>query len=94
MFPKKCPSCGNNLKVEKLICDNCNTEIRGEYSLPLLMKLSETEQEFIIQFLLYSGSLKKMAKKLKVSYPTVRNKLDNLRDKIISIQKEEGANDR
>ena len=68
MFPKKCPGCANNLKVEKLICDNCNTEIRGEYSLPLLMKLSESEQEFIIQFLLYSGSLKKMAKKYNAQF--------------------------
>ena len=94
MFPKKCPSCGNNLKVEKLICNNCNTEIRGEYSLPLLMKLSESEQEFIIQFLLYSGSLKKMAKKLKVSYPTVRNRLDDLQNTINQfIREEEGDNE-
>jgi hypothetical protein len=31
---------------------------------------------------MFSGSLKDMANKLKVSYPTVRNKLDDLIEKI------------
>ena len=44
--------------------------------------LEYEEQEFIKQFLLSSGSLKQLAKEYKVSYPTVRLRLDRLIDKI------------
>ena len=44
--------------------------------------LEYEEQEFIKRFLLSSGSLKQLAKEYKVSYPTVRLRLDRLIDKI------------
>lgn len=40
------------------------------------------EQIFIKKFLLASGSLKQLAKEYKVSYPTVRTRLDRLIEKI------------
>jgi hypothetical protein len=42
------------------------------------MQLDVEEQEFVIQFLLNSGSLKEMANQMGKSYPTVRNRLDDL----------------
>lgn len=83
-FPIQCPSCEQNLNVVQLKCENCSTQISGEFSLPELIKLSHEEQEFILSFLKASGSLKEMAKQMKVSYPTVRNYLDDL---IVKIQK-------
>jgi hypothetical protein len=50
------------------------------------MRLDPEEQEFIIEFLLNSGSLKEMASKMGKSYPTVRNKLDDLIHKVKSLQ--------
>ena len=38
----------------------------------------ERDQQFAVAFILYSGSLKRMAKLYSVSYPTVRNRLDDL----------------
>jgi hypothetical protein len=49
------------------------------------MRLDQKEQSFIIEFVKSSGSLKIMAEKLKLSYPTVRNMLDDLIDKIIKM---------
>lgn len=46
--------------------------------------LSEEDFEFIRQFILNSGSLKEMAKHYKISYPTVRLRLDKLIHKISS----------
>ncbi len=78
VLPTKCPACGSQLKVRKLFCQECKTEIEGMFDLPRLAKLSAEEQDFILQFIKSSGSLKEMAKLLKLSYPTVRNRLDEI----------------
>jgi hypothetical protein len=44
--------------------------------------LPPEEQEFILEFIKASGSLKEMAAILKVSYPTVRNRLDEIIEKL------------
>lgn len=63
-------------------CDSCGTEVSGSYDLPLLARLSSADQEFIIEFVKKSGSLKEMAKHLGLSYPTVRNLLDEIINKL------------
>ena len=50
--------------------------------MPLLASLSRDDQDFILDFIKASGSLKEMAALLKVSYPTVRNRLDEIIDKL------------
>lgn len=81
-FPKNCPSCESTLIVTQLSCQNCETKVSGNYPLPILNQLSEEEQNFILQFFLTSGSLKEMATQMGNSYPTVRNKLDDMIEKI------------
>lgn len=87
-LPVKCPSCDTELAVTKLSCINCSTEVVGNYRLPPYNQLDPDEQEFIMRFLLSSGSLKEMASQLGKSYPTVRNKLDDLIVKIKKINNE------
>ncbi|MDF9831271.1 DUF2089 family protein [Parabacteroides sp. PF5-6] len=82
MLPCNCPSCQSQLKVKSLICENCKTEVIGLYDFPPLAKLSVAEQSFILKFVKNSGSLKEMAKELGLSYPTVRNLLDEIIKKI------------
>jgi hypothetical protein len=53
----------------------------------MLASLSNQEQNFIVEFVKCSGSLKVMAQKLELSYPTVRNLLDDLIEKIETAQK-------
>lgn len=48
------------------------------YPLPPLASLSAEDQAFILEFVKSSGSLKDMAALMKVSYPTVRNRLDDV----------------
>jgi hypothetical protein len=81
-LPCTCPACGEQLKVKCLKCESCETEITGLYDLPVLACLSVGDQEFILQFVKNSGSLKEMAKYLALSYPTVRNLLDEIIQKI------------
>lgn len=81
-LPIQCPSCEQSLSVSQLSCAHCSTVVSGNYNLPLLLQISEEEQHFILQFFLSSGSLKEMASQMGNSYPTVRNKLDDIIHKI------------
>ena len=86
-LPVACPSCESSLLVSELSCSNCDTVISGSYSLPILLQLSPEDQDFIFEFFLLSGSLKDIAKKIGKSYPTVRNRLDDIIEKINELQK-------
>jgi len=85
-LPITCPSCHAGLHVHSLQCNACQTSINGSFELPLFLQLDPKEQDVIIEFVLSSGSLKVMAQKLKLSYPTVRNMLDDLIQKITTLQ--------
>lgn len=78
VLPTRCPACNEQLKVKSLTCQQCDTEIQGQYELPAIAKLSPDNQAFVMEFIKASGSLKEMAKLLKLSYPTVRNRLDEI----------------
>lgn len=82
MLPRGCPACEGELKVTKLVCGRCQTEIQGRFDLPELAKLSGEDQEFVVEFVKASGSLKEMAKYLGLSYPTVRNRLNEVIEKL------------
>lgn len=64
---------------------NAIQEVCGNFELPLLARLSEKEQQFVLDFVKSSGSLKDMAKNIGVSYPTVRNMLDDIIDKLTKM---------
>jgi len=89
IFPTLCPACNSQLKAKSLICQQCQTEIQGEYGLPILTRLSPEEQMFILEFIKASGSLKEMARILQLSYPTVRNRLDEIIERIKETEKSE-----
>ncbi|MVN20848.1 DUF2089 family protein [Mucilaginibacter arboris] len=86
-LPHICPSCSSELNVQSLVCSNCATLVSGEFGLPLLARFTPEEQAFIIDFVKSSGSLKVMAQKLNLSYPSVRNLLDDLIVKIENNEK-------
>ena len=82
ILPTACPACHSQLNVKTLLCRHCQTEIQGLYDLPPLAALSPDDQAFILQFIKASGSLKEMAQFLRLSYPTVRNRLDEIIDRV------------
>lgn len=84
-LPVLCPSCDSQLRVSSMLCEHCDTTVTGFFQLPVLMRLDQKEQTFILEFVKSSGSLKIMAEKLKLSYPTVRNMLDDLIEKIVKM---------
>lgn len=81
-LPVICPSCEHTLSVSQLSCSRCATAISGDYLLPAFLRLTAEEQKFVMDFVISGGSLKTMASKLDKSYPTVRNMLDDLIEKL------------
>lgn len=73
-----CPVCDGTLTITKYHCDKCNTEISGNFKQDRFSKLSEEQINFIELFVLKRGSIKEIEKELNISYPTVRNKLDEV----------------
>lgn len=84
-LPVVCPGCESDLKVSTLVCHKCETTVGGMFDLPVFLRLDQKEQNFILEFVKCSGSLKIMATKLNFSYPTVRNMLDDLIEKISKL---------
>ena len=91
-LPTVCPACECRLKVKSLVCDACETVIEGDYGLPLLASVSAADQAFIVDFIKVSGSLKEMAKLLGLSYPTVRNRLDEIIVRVKDAEHSENSN--
>jgi len=81
-LPHQCPSCQSKLKVKRLHCSDCGTEVEGLFDFPQLSTLSHEEQAFVLNFVLTSGSLKEMARIMNLSYPSVRNYLDDIINKL------------
>lgn len=86
-MPQSCPSCNTRMKVKKLVCPHCDTEVEGLFNFPLLASLNMEDQLFILDFVKTGGSLKEMSSQMKLSYPTIRNQLDEIIERIHSLQK-------
>ena len=77
-----CPNCGKIMSITKAECKSCGISLTGNFVLPQLAQLTKDEQNFIVAFIKVHGSIKKMEDILDISYPTVKNKLNELADKL------------
>ncbi|HOC93251.1 MAG TPA: DUF2089 domain-containing protein [bacterium] len=77
-----CPVCNNTLMISRLSCSECNTAIEGEFGHGLFSDLTDEERRFVELFVVSRGNIKEMEKRLGVSYPTVRNRLDAIIEKL------------
>lgn len=77
-FLDKCPACNGKLAITSYKCENCGTEINGYFIGSKFANLSEEDLDFIEIFVMNRGSIKEIEKVMGISYPTVRNKLDNV----------------
>ncbi len=50
--------------------------VEGNFEVSPLARLSVDDQAFVIAFVRYHGSLKKMESLFNISYPTVKNRLN------------------
>ena len=72
---KQCPVCNSQLKIKEYYCENCDTTIKGNFEIGDFALLTPAQQEFAKTFICCSGNIKEVEKQLKISYPTVKNRL-------------------
>jgi hypothetical protein len=77
-----CPVCSANLLATKLSCNQCHTEISGEFTLSKFSYLNRDELYFVETFIRVQGNIKEMERELNVSYPTVKKNLDAIITKL------------
>jgi hypothetical protein len=73
-----CPACEAELQVTRLACKSCETQLEGQFDIPPLLQLAPDDLAFVTAFVRASGSLKAIAEQLGSSYPTVRNRLNDI----------------
>ena len=74
----KCPNCGDEMIITSYRCNNCYTEVSGEFEMDNFSRLDKEDKEFIELFLQKRGSIKDVGEEIGISYPTVRNRIDKL----------------
>jgi hypothetical protein len=87
-LPTVCPSCGATLRVVRLRCPECSSSVEGEFGLGLLGRLDAEEQQLVLSLIKAGGSLKDLASEYGVSYPTIRNRVDALIERVKQLEKE------
>lgn len=73
-----CPVCDHDLTITRYECKKCKTKIEGDFKTDKFASLTDEQKDFIEIFVMKRGSIKEIEKEMNISYPTVRNKLDNV----------------
>lgn len=76
--PGSCPLCDGEIKVTEIRCKKCGIVIQGEFDLCKFCRLNQQQKYFVEIFIKNRGNIKEIEKELGISYPTVRNKLDDV----------------
>jgi hypothetical protein len=74
----QCPACGGPIIITECKCTRCQLQMRGAFLPGRFSTLSEDQLTFIRVFLRARGNLSEMERILGISYPTIRNKLEEI----------------
>lgn len=74
----KCPVCGGDTEITKISCSHCDTKIEGRFQMCKFCRLTTDQKNFLDAFIKCRGNIKEVEKELGISYPTVKNKLDDV----------------
>ncbi|WP_165782245.1 DUF2089 domain-containing protein [Leptospira brenneri] len=80
-----CPACQEPLRPMVLGCDGCGIKVEGPFQLNEFATLSADDLHFLRIFVLSEGRVRDMQSALGLSYPTVRARLTQLKNKLVGI---------
>lgn len=73
-----CPYCSHEMEIVALKCPSCGTGVTGRFHMDELLNLSDDQMGFVKVFLKNRGNLSEVQKELGISYPTARNRLNEI----------------
>lgn len=72
----------SDLVVERVRLTDEDIAIEGSFDLPPLARLPAEDQVFVAAFVRCHGSIKQMEEWFGVSYPTIKNRLSRINDRL------------
>ena len=73
---------GEPILVERIKLVGTEISIESEFELPPLAQITAEDQIFVMAFIQASGSIKEMERIFGISYPTVKNRLKRIADRL------------
>ena len=80
--PRDCPVCGAGLRVTRLGCGSCGSELSGVFESCAFCGLSDADRDLLRVFLVSRGNMREVERHLGVSYPTARQRYADLLAKL------------
>jgi hypothetical protein len=77
-LPTKCPLCGGEITVSRIYCASCDTTIEGRFVSGPFSQLTHEQLDFIETFIRCEGKITRMEIEIGLSYPTIRNRLQEI----------------
>ena len=76
----QCPMCQSDLEVTGLYCPHCDTSIQGHFAPTAnpFNVLNQEQMHFLMTFIRCEGRFNRMEEELNLSYPTLRNRLQDI----------------
>jgi hypothetical protein len=76
----QCPVCNSQLIVTRLYCLNCNTTIEGHFhpGANPFAPLTPEQMQFLLTYIRCEGRFNRMEEELGLSYPTLRNRFNEI----------------
>jgi len=78
----QCPDCSQPMHLTQATCPDCQVSLEGQFEVSPLGRLSQEDQVFVTAFLRHHGSIRKMEELFGISYPTLKNRLRGVVDKL------------
>ncbi len=83
VIPTACPVCAEPLRVTRLSCQGCGTELSGQFRPCPYCSIGGVDRELLDMFIASRGNMKAVERQLGVSYPTARSRVDALVEKLL-----------
>jgi hypothetical protein len=77
-----CPACHTLLRPKILVCEACDIRVEGPFELNEFATLSPEDLHFLRIFIRCEGRIREMEPALGLSYPTIRSRLGQLKQKL------------
>ena len=78
VIPTRCPLCNGEVTVTRIYCQDCDTTIEGRFGGGAFSRLSPEQLAFVELFVRCEGKITRMEIELGLSYPTIRNRLQEV----------------
>ncbi|HZR24762.1 MAG TPA: DUF2089 domain-containing protein [Vicinamibacterales bacterium] len=82
---------GEAITVERVRLKETGVAVEGSFDLPPLAQLPAEDQIFVAAFIRCHGSIKDMEKLFGVSYPTIKNRLNRIGERLPFAEVEASA---